>query len=175
LSAPWNPDNDIEDLWLRIRNAQVLASIAHKPIKDAATICLMLLSLEASGVFDFATKTMDSFKEHFIPEDKEHKRKLTTTTGGFHGANAASSSWYPAYNNACHPRQRNQDVYYWCWWLDGLSKNSHHTSPICNFKKDGHIDTATADNLQGGSNVIGTGHPRRNCPPSVPRSGAPGT
>jgi hypothetical protein len=55
-----------------------------------------------------------------------------------------------------------------------LSKNFHHTSPTCNFKKDGHIDTATAVNLQGGSNVIGTSGPRGDRPPSVNRSSAPG-
>jgi hypothetical protein len=39
-------------------------------------------------------------------------------------------------------------------WSHGLSRKSHHTSPTCNFKKDAHIDTATADNLQGGSNIV---------------------
>jgi hypothetical protein len=50
---------------------------------------------------------------------------------------------------------------YYCW-SHGLSKNSPHTSPTCNFKKDSHVDTATADILQGGSNVIGT-DPRNHC------------
>jgi hypothetical protein len=85
---------------LRICNAQVLIHIAKEPIKDAATIHLTLLSLEASSVFDFAldnwhlkddaTKTMDTFKEHFNKEDKECERKLTAKTGGFCGANTAN-------------------------------------------------------------------------------------
>jgi hypothetical protein len=40
---------------------------------------------------------------------------------------------------------------YYCW-SHGLGINQQHTSPMCTFKKDGHIDTATANNMQGGCN-----------------------
>jgi hypothetical protein len=127
LSALWNPNDDNEDLWLRIRNAQVLATIAHEPIEDATAIRLTLLSLEASGVFDFAldnwrlkddaTKTMDSFKEHFTKEDKErdanHRQNRWFSWCKWRRQRpwpAQCSSSYPPYDVACHPRQRHQDV-----------------------------------------------------------------
>jgi hypothetical protein len=190
LTAPWNPDDDIEDLWLRIRDAQVLATIAQDPIEDPAAIRLTLLSLEASDVFDFAlnnwrlkddaTKTMATFKEHFTKENSERERKLTAKTGGFHGADNAvvvpppsaallttSSSTTPRPPGTLPPPTPAHIVLdsgvkmYYCW-THGLSKNPNHTSPTCNFKADGHIDTATADNLQGGSNTIGSGRPPRH-------------
>jgi hypothetical protein len=55
---------------------------------------------------------------------------------------------------------------YYCW-SHGLGINKQHTSPTCTFKKDGHIDMATADNMQGGCNLI-MGPP----PPTPASSGA---
>jgi hypothetical protein len=55
-------------------------------------------------------------------------------------------------------------MYYCC--SHGLGKNKDHTSPTCTFKKNGHINTATAYNMQGGSNQIGSRSPRRERPPS---------
>ena len=50
---------------------------------------------------------------------------------------------------------------YYCW-SHGLGINKQHTSPTCTFKKDGHIDTATVDNMQGGCNrIMGPPHQQR--------------
>jgi hypothetical protein len=54
LSAPWNPDDEIEDLWKRIITAQQLAHLAEEEITDPIAIRLTIDALEASGVFDFA-------------------------------------------------------------------------------------------------------------------------
>jgi hypothetical protein len=100
---------------------------------------------------DDATKTMASFKEHFNKEDSERKRKLTAKSGGYHGAHGADSN----------------RPWYYCW-SHGLGIDKQHTSPTCTFKKDGHIDTATADNVQGRCNLI-MGPPRqrrRDVPPA---------
>jgi hypothetical protein len=191
LCIPWNPDDDIEDLWLRISNAQMLAHHAKDKIEDPVAIRLTIGALEASGVFDFAldnwrlkdyaTKTLETFKEHFNNEDKERERKLTTKTGRYHGAHGADSNHRPRTPPPSTPPTTSQHVIlpsgakmYYCW-SNGLSKNPQHTSPTCNFKKDGHIDTATADNVQGGCKLIGTGpRPRRERPPpGAPHSGAP--
>jgi hypothetical protein len=172
LSIPWNPDDDIKDLWLRISNAQMLAHRAKEEIEDPVAIRLTIGALEASGVFDFAldnwrlkedaTKMMATFKEHFNKEDEERERKLTTKTGGYHGGHGADGNRPTSTPPLSTPPTTSHVVIpsgvkiYYCW-SHGLSKNPQHTSPTCNFKKDGHVDTATADNLQGGSNVIGTG------------------
>jgi hypothetical protein len=54
LSNPWNPDDNIEDLWLRISTAQELAYCAGEDILDPVAIGLTIDALESSGVFDFA-------------------------------------------------------------------------------------------------------------------------
>jgi hypothetical protein len=102
LSLPWNPNDDIEDLWLRISNAQELAHCAGEEIEDPVAIRLTIDALEASGVFNFvldnwrlkdnATKMLDTFKAHFNKEDNERERKLTAKTGGYHGANGADGN-----------------------------------------------------------------------------------
>jgi hypothetical protein len=183
LTAPWNPDDPIQDLWLRIRDAQVFATRANEPIGDDAAIRHTLKALEASGVFTFAldnwrlkddaTKTMASFKEHFTKEDKERGRKLTAQTGGYHGANAADSGHPPSTPAtptppSAHVNLGNGVKMYYCW-SHGLGKNKEHTSPMCNFKKDGHVDTATANNMQGGCNLIAGPRPHHEHPP--PASG----
>jgi hypothetical protein len=68
LSAVWNVDDNIEDLWLRIRDAQRLAVRAGEPIPDAAAMRLTLAALEATGVFEQAT--LANFKLHFTKENK---------------------------------------------------------------------------------------------------------
>jgi hypothetical protein len=183
LSNPWNPNDDIEDLWKRISDAQMLAHRAREEIEDVVTIRLTIDALEASGVLrlkDDATKTLATFKEHFNKEDKERERKLTAKTGGYHGANGADGnrprgtpppSTAPTSGHVVLP---SRVMMYYCW-SHGLGKNKDHTSPTCTFKRDGHVDTATADNnMQGGNNQIGPRRPRRECPPTgAPANGAP--
>lgn len=180
LSSPWNPDDDIEDIWLRIRDAQVLAAAANSPIDDASAIRLTLLSLEATGVFTFAldnwrlkddaTKTMETFQEHFTKENMERLHQLTAKTGGYHGAHNAELVPAPSAALLATPTGAPAHVIlpsgvhmYYCW-SHGLGINKDHTSASCNFPKEGHITTATADNMQGGRNTIGTGRPARRGP-----------
>jgi hypothetical protein len=181
LTSAWNPDDDIEGLWVRIRDAQLLANCANEDILDPATIPLTVKALKASGVFDFvldnwclkedATKTMLSFKEHINKEGSERNRKLTTKTGGYHGANGVDGN-RPCGTPPPNPTPTSGTVIlpngvmmYYCW-SHSLGKNTNHTSPTCNFKKDGHIDTATTDNMQEGCNQIGPRRPRRKVPPA---------
>jgi len=187
LSAPWNPDDEIEDLWKRIITAQELAHRATDAdeITDGVAMRLTIDALEASGVFDFAldnwrlkddaTKTMATFKEHFNKENAERQRKLTAKTGGYHGAHGADGNRprdtppptpAPSSGTVTLP---NGVMMYYCW-SHGLGINPQHTSPNCTYKKDGHIATATADNMQGGSNrIMGPRQPRsRDVPPAGP-------
>jgi hypothetical protein len=60
FTSAWNPDDDIEGLWLRIRDAQLLAHQANEEILDPAAIRLTVQALEASsGVFDC---TLDNWR-----------------------------------------------------------------------------------------------------------------
>ncbi len=99
LSAPWNPDDPIEDVFMRIRDAQRLALRVTEPITDGTAIRLTLIALEATGVLeiaidewrhkDEADKTMANFRLHFQTENEARLAKLTARTAGYHGAHAA--------------------------------------------------------------------------------------
>jgi hypothetical protein len=135
LTSAWNPNDDIEGLWVRIRDAQLLAHRANEEILDPAAVRLTVQALEASGVFNFAldkwrlkddaTKMMLSFKEHINKEDSERNRKLTAKTGGYHGANGVDGNRprgmpppnpTPTSGNVILP---NGVMMYYCW-LHGL-------------------------------------------------------
>ena len=185
LEAPWNPDDPIEMLWTRILNAQQYATAAAEPIPDAAAIRLTLAVLEATGVFANATdkwrdkptasKTLVNFKSHFNKENKERQRLLTAKTAGFHGAHAtteersttstASLSTLTDATSATKSdgsiKTNNGVTMYYCH-SHGLGKNRGHTSLSCKNKKDGHQDTATADNMMGGCDRIMKGSGRSN-------------
>jgi hypothetical protein len=118
---------------------------------------------------------MATFKEHFNKENAERQRKLTAKTGGYHGAHGADGNRprdtppptpAPSSGTVTLP---NGVMMYYCW-SHGLGINPHHTSPTCTYKKDGHIATATADNMQGGSNrIMGPRQPRsHDVPPAGP-------
>jgi hypothetical protein len=186
LAGAWNPDDHIEDLFTRIRDAQRLATKANEPITDGGAIRLTITALENTGVFESALelwhlkpeadKTMDNFKKHFCTKNKARLAKLTAQTAGYHGAHAASSvspsvtttSTPPA------PRPANNAVaattpsvltddsvqMYYCW-SHGLRKNKEHTSRTCQRPKEGHCETVTANkNMMGGNNTIGGGRAR---------------
>jgi len=81
LSASWNPDDPIKDLWLCISNARAIAECANEPITIETAMRLTLSTLEKTGVFetalhdwrvkDDADKTYDNFQEHFTLENDE--------------------------------------------------------------------------------------------------------
>jgi hypothetical protein len=171
LSAEWIPENPIEDLWIRIRDAQWFAITGEEPIPDATALRLTLAVFEKTGVFTSATErwhekddadwTMMNFKAHFIKADKERHRKITALTGGFHGAHAATPA--PADGNtktdAAPFSVKSDGCVMWYCWSHGLGTNRSHHSKACRNKKPGHQDTATVTNRMGGSNIILGGKP----------------
>jgi hypothetical protein len=131
LTSSWNPNDDMERLWLHIRDAQLLAHQANEEILDPAAIRLTVQALEASAVFNFAldnwrlkddaTKTILSFKEHINKEDSECNRKLTAETGAYHGAHGADGN-HPRGTPPPNPAPTsghiilpNGVIMYYCW------------------------------------------------------------
>ena len=177
LSADWNVDSPIEDLWMRIQEAQRFSEAAGpgEAINNAAVMRLTLSVFERTGVFETVVEkwrdkgqdawNMDDFKVHFEAGNKERERKLTARTAGYHGANAATSvpilpqpqTAAAVTQQAAAPSQStrlsNNVTMYYCW-SHGLSLNRAHTGPLCTRKKEGHQSDATADNLMGGCNLI---------------------
>jgi hypothetical protein len=184
LSAKWNPDDPIEDLWKRIQETQRYSIAAGEAITDATAIRLTLPVFEETGLFLNATDkwretneddwTMPAFQLHFKKANKERMRKLTAQTAGYHGAHsatndaiAAAATTATAAANAATAtaaaaataaaRTGNQGSLAGTWYYchsHGLSQNAQHTSPTCNAKKAGHKDDATLENLMGGDRTF---------------------
>jgi hypothetical protein len=169
LYSPWNPDEPIEELWLRIVEIREFASQGgiNEVIADATVIRTTLEVLENTGVFALdcvdwrkvatPASTYDAFHEHFTKANKERLRRADTAqTSGFHGAHAATTTTgvpvppAPATNYSI---TTDGCKLYYCW-THGLGKRSTHTSRTCKRKADGHQDEATATNMMGGSNII---------------------
>jgi hypothetical protein len=101
LSAIWNVDGPIKDVWICIQEAQRFATSIgpDEVISDNAAIGLTLAMFEQTGVFGSVTKkwrdkaeeewTMEVFQAHFNKGNKERICKLTAKAAGYHGANAA--------------------------------------------------------------------------------------
>jgi hypothetical protein len=185
LSAVWNPDDPMEDFWVRIKEVQCFATAGHEPLSDAAIMRLTLPVFEATGVFtsavekwrdmDEAEWTMSTYQRHFQKANKERIRKLTAQTAGYIGAHAAIASHPPALpapiaattTPAPTPFQITTDgqQFFYCW-SHGLGTNRSHTSATCNRPSPGHQLTATASHMLGGNNTILRGG-------QAPRGGTP--
>lgn len=184
LSAPWNFDDPIEDLWAKITNIQRVATFGNVPIADITVITLTLTMIEKTGLLASTTEkfrlrplpewTMALFKSEFQLGNKERIRRLTAGDAGFHGANHAATppTTAPAPvtpalaaaavtpTTAPPPAARHVSVeggkMYYCW-THGLSTQRNHTSISCLNKAEGHRDDATAFRMHGGNNTISSG------------------
>jgi hypothetical protein len=172
LRAPWNLDDPIETIWTRT-NEVLRALLLTEPVPESAVIRDLLFVFETTGVFpraceawrekDNTTQTMDGLRDHFTRYNEERVRNLTAKQAGYHlvstpntpstgpteTANAAttSSSELP------HITTNNMVKMFYCW-THGLGTNPKHCSSTCKKKGPGHINTATADNMEGGNDKI---------------------
>ena len=183
LSAPWNFDDPIEDLWAKITNIQRVASFGTVPIADITVITLTLAMIEKTGLLASTTEkfrlrpidewTLLIFYDEFELGNKERVRRLTAGDAGFHGAftatpidNAPTPPATPAIAAAVTPAPtvppaaRHVSVeggkMYYCW-SHGLSPQRNHTSISCLNKAEGHRDDATAFRMYGGCDTISSG------------------
>jgi hypothetical protein len=178
LSSDWNPDDPIEDVWIRISECQTFASTIEA-ITDMAAIRLTLAVFENTGVFAHAAEkwrdkpavqhTLPLFKVHFNFENKERLRKLTAQTAGFHGANqaiappptAAATAALAALSITPPVVAVGEVKMYYCH-THGLGKNAGHTSTTCTNPGPQHKTEATISNMLGGNRQIYTNdRPRR--------------
>jgi hypothetical protein len=99
LSATWNPNNAIQDIWACITYAKVYAINAGAPLSDGAIMSLTLETLTESGVFTTAIEKWDdkeeeqtwvAFQKHFNKANQTRLEQLTTKQAGYHGENEAT-------------------------------------------------------------------------------------
>lgn len=187
LSAAWNFDDPIEDLWAKIANIQRVATFGNVPLADITVITLTLAMIEKTGLLASTTEkfrlrppaewTLALFKTEFQLGNKERIRRLTANDAGFHGAlNAtggvppdtaitppptAAAAVTPA--TATPSATRHVTVeggkMFYCW-THGLGTQRNHNSLTCINKAEGHQDTATAFRMMGGNNTISSGRSR---------------
>jgi hypothetical protein len=181
LSATWNPDNAIQDIWVRITYAKVYAINAGAPLSDGAIMSLTLETLAESGVFTTAIEKWDdkeeeeqtwvAFQKHFNKANQTRLEQLTTKQAGYHGANAAKDMKPAAMPPTAKVPIPTKEPYvvmtdsmvkmYYCW-THGLGRNPDHTSANCIRKATNHKDKATATNIMSGnSSIVGSNHPPR--------------
>jgi hypothetical protein len=119
LNAEWNPDETIEDLWLRITEVQRYATRATKPITDATAVRLTPAVLEQIGVFitdcyrrcakEEATQTLANFKLHLTRANKEriHSRPNRPAT--------TALTWPKAGPNQHRPKHQHHPLLHLPW------------------------------------------------------------
>jgi hypothetical protein len=172
LTAPWVPEQSLEDLWKRIRDCQTFATAGGEAISDTTAIRLILTVLKNTGVFSsaidkwkdkgIAAQTMAALQAHFKEENDRRTDQATSAQAGFHRANGAAS--LPSAPAAAAARAvmppsttiiapPGGTVVYYCW-SHGINFSSQHTSATCNHTKPGHCATATIKNMQGGSTTV---------------------
>jgi hypothetical protein len=186
LSDEWNPDDPIEDVWIRISECQTFARNIEA-ITDMAAIRLTLSVFEKTGVFAHAAEkwrdkptvehTLPNFKIHFNFENKERLRKLTAQTAGFHGAHqaildpaptAAATAALAALRVAPPVVVVGEIKMYYCH-THGLGTNADHTSATCTNPGPEHKTEATISKMLGGNRKI---YSSNNRPRPRPRTDA---
>ena len=171
LEADWNPDDPIQTLFTRTRECREIAAEGNDPITEATAVRAMQSVLERTGLFTDALRiwrrrpitehTLVNFYDEMRMADVERTRNVTASNAGFHGANAAVAAGTDGLargaptggrNNTSSIRTNQVEMYY-CY-SHGLGLNPNHTGHTCRNPNATHIATATADNMQGGRNII---------------------
>jgi hypothetical protein len=181
LKETWNPDDEFATLWTKIKTVRQIATDGGDAISDNTTMELTLIALRQAGVYAHAIQTWDDkpdaeqtydlFKTHFSQQEKIRLRNVTAKAAGYSvvptipvvptpADNAVTDA---AANNAQPAYVCNEVALYYCW-THGLSKNSKHTSKLCENKGEGHCDDATIENRKGGINRINFGRSGKQRP-----------
>ena len=159
LEAAWNPETTIEALFSRAQKLRAFAHDGGEAISDGAAVRALLKAFTKSGVMaegikDWhkkatADQTWANMPRHFLAANKERLRSITASQAGFSTSNSANA----ARNTTTTGNSTTPSTVPYCW-THGIGHNADHTSATCTTKAEGHVDTATWDNMQGGNNTI---------------------
>jgi hypothetical protein len=178
LSRPWDPSNDIEEVFTNCEECRKFADEAENPITDRDAIIALLAVFKNSGVLTkavsdwkaiaMAQQTMDAFTDHFMAANKIRREELSEATPAALDANAAIGA--PAKDAATEPKTDTANTgkgkpkgqlgnFSYCW-THGICT---HTSHSCKYPGDGHQKEAVLLNMMGGSSAINVrANPNRN-------------
>lgn len=170
LSRQWAPDQQLEDLWVQIRQCQAYAA-AFDPITDKTIVRLTIDNLEKSGVFTQALHdwrqrpdpehTIPNMKTAFNKANKDRLRSLNSSTAGFAGAASTNSNKENALpphklsgSKPDGPSPSNPMGFHYCWTHGLFVSKDNHNSKTCRTRAPNHQENATAFNMMGGNNII---------------------
>ena len=184
MHTPWHPPTPIDKLFTQLDDGVRFATAGNDTPSAPSVVRLGYNLILATGLFDVpcrdwrakpeADKTLTAFITHFRAADQDRRLTATTSTAGFHGANAARSTNARVVAAPAAPRTvtpppiapsppavttappRGPDLRphtSYCW-THGHLKNPKHNSVTCNYKHADHQDAATATNTLGGSTAI---------------------
>jgi hypothetical protein len=185
LGETWDTATPIETLWERIVEIRDIALTNGQPIRDAAVIANVLPMFDRTGLFlhsvnswrdlDPVQQTYARFVEHFTRANEQRVTNLTTRDLNFAGAaTVITTAVTPPRTTSTQQSTAGNTGNGWHYcWSHGLSTYSAHTGHTCRQRKPGHIESATAYDRQGGSNVFSTREDRR--PRNNPNSTTPAT
>ena len=114
-----------------------------------------------------AEQTLARFRTDFTHAWEERDRRITAKSAGYEALLTTSTNTgtqvtdEPTTTSASSAVLIDDVKMYYCW-THGLGFNPTHTSATCKYKKDGHCDTATVKDRQGGNNKIWDAAPRRS-------------
>jgi hypothetical protein len=180
LEEPWNPTDNINVLWKRVKDCKEFAVKGKEPIAESTIVRTITDNFLIFDTFKFAmdiwlTKTdeeqssYEGLKKHFTDAYKVHAKKSTSKSAGYAGSATKTVTPEPtptktkkvAFIAKTTPSKEKQTekteadkltaVLQYCW---SHGNNWSHCGNKCTKKKEGHIDTATITNMQGGRNNI---------------------
>ena len=166
LDATWDSSEPIHRLWSRTQKVQRFAKAGKKEIDDDTIMHALLTVLKKTGVFATHitiwkqqpehTWTLKAFQAFFDEADKE-RNEHTSKEAGYANAVKTGTKTNTQSANAATTNDEHDGTYltfkgkkvYYCW-SHGGNTNANHTSMTCNRPNNGHINTATWDNMCGG-------------------------
>lgn len=184
MATPWHPPTPIDKLFTQLDDGVRFATAGNDTPSKPSVVRLGYNLVHATGLFEVpcrdwrakteADKTLTNFITHFRAADQDRRLTTTTSSAGYHGANAAtapprapsaprpitppSTTATPTVAKTLTTTQptRGPDLrphVSYCW-THGHLKNPKHTSLTCNWKAADHRDDATATNTLGGSTAL---------------------
>ena len=189
MKTPWHTTEPIEKLFSQLKNTFAIAQAGNAGTTEITVVRIGYQIIMDTGMFkedlrdwrkkDAAQWTMDNFTMFFKAANTD--RMATTTDGGFHTANAATTSPNTLSTIATLQAENAQlkkslaskkvttktpmnrtppGTLSYCH-THGSSNNADHNSMLCTKKGPNHQDEATEDNKMGGSTRVWTIADRR--------------
>ena len=185
MHTPWNPPTPIDKLFTQLDDGVRFATAGNDTPSAPSVVRLGYNLILATRWFEVPcrdwrakpeeNKTLANFTVHFRAADQDRRLTTTTSSAGFHGANAVRTPSQPrpasvptaprtvtppptgpaaAILPVVAPRGPNLRPHTSYCCTHGHLKNPKHNSLTCNYKHADHQDAATATNTLGGSTAI---------------------